>query len=80
MIIMHHGVHYPAVLKLLHQQCLFTQTDLLTVGIALAGLWLIKECLVPVQEVRADSYCPLQKVCPCQGAMSPGQGVTQGCK
>lgn len=64
MIIMHCGVYYPAVLKLLHQQCLFTQTDLLTVGIALAGLWLKKECLVPAQEIGADSNVLCRKCVP----------------
>lgn len=62
MIIMHHGVHYPAVSKSLQQQCLFTQTDL-TVGVALQASD-CKECLVPVQEVRADRYLLCRKCVP----------------
>lgn len=48
----------------------FPQKNLLTSLQAPGGT----ECLVPVQETGAESS-PLQKVCPCQGAVSPGQGV-----
>lgn len=63
MIIMRRGVHYPAMLKLLHQQRLFTQTDLLTVDVALQASD-CKECLVPVQEAGVESFLLCRKCVP----------------